>query len=529
MRNPSSCRAMLAGFVAALLASPSYAAFDPARFDSIVEKVMAENHAPGVAVGIVKDDKVIYLRGYGVRELGKPGKVDPDTLFAIGSCSKTFAAMTAGILVDHGKLQWDDTVVHWLPWFKVADPWVTAHMTVRDAIAFRTGFSPEIPRNVFADRLSYLKSLSTSEGSIPFRAAWAYTNATITLTGEVVHTIANESWGDFARDTIWAPLGMTRTDSDYRIASADPDHASPHVWLGDDLALTPVPWLYEDYVALPSGGVNSSVRDMAQWLRLQMSDGTIDGRQIVSASTLREMHTPQTIIRPDLEKGTETDVNYLGPDIRNTTWGLAWSIADYSAGNNQWFTVVKKDGHVDGFSCSSGFVPERHFGVVVLNNAGIDPLGDVLFFEAVDEDLGRPSRSNIDDFVETLVGHRLQHVRAGDKAAEAARQPTKPGDVSLDPSRYEGRYRGPWGSGVPDTTITAAPDGAILQWGPREKFRLVPWGPAALRLVELPYDSGNARGVKFLTDQAGRISGLQYIDLRNGKAELPEMLERVAN
>ena len=528
MRNPSSCRALLAGFVAAALASPSYAAFDPARFDRIVDKFMAETHAPGVAVGIVKDDKVVYLHGYGVRELGKPGKVDPDTLFSIASCTKPFAAMTAGILVDRGKLQWDDTVVHWLPWFQVADPWITAHMTVRDALAFRTGITSEIPRDVFADRLSYLKSLRTAPGRIPFRAGWAYTNDTMTLTGEVVHTIANESWSDFARDTIWAPLGMTRTDNDYRIASADPNHASPHVWLGDDLALTPIPWLYEDYVALPSGGVNSSVRDMAQWLRLQMSDGTVDGKRIVNASTLREMHTPQTIMRPDSERGEMTP-KYVGSDVRNTAWGLAWGIEDYSAGNNQWFTLLKKNGQGDGFSCSSGFVPERRFGVIILNNAGLSALNNVLFYEAVDEELGRPSRPNLDAFVEASVGNALHQMRDVAAAMNAARQPTKPGDASLDPHRYEGRYRGPWGSGVPDTTIMAAPGGAILQWGPREKYRLIPWGPSTMRIVELPYDFADTKGVKLATDAAGRVSGLQYIDLRNGKTHPDEMLKRVAN
>lgn len=529
MRNPFWYRTLLTGLAATAVASPSYAAFDAARFDRLVERTMAETHTPGVAVGIVKDGKIVYLRGYGVRQLGKPEKVDPDTLFAIGSCSKPFAAMTAGILVDRGKMRWDDPVVHWLPWFKVADPWVTEHMTVRDALAFRTGISTEIRRDVFADRLSYLKSLSTSVGSIPFRAAWDYTNATVTLTGEVVHVVANESWGDFARDAIWAPLGMSRTDSEYRIAAADPDHASPHVWLGDDLALRPIPWIYEDYVALPSGGVNSSARDMSEWLRLQMSDGTLDGKRIVDASTLREMHTPQTIVRPDLERGTETDIEYLGPDIRNTTWGLAWNIEDYSAGNNQWYTVIKKDGHVDGFSCSSGFVPERRFGVVVLNNAGIDPLGDVLFYEAVDEELGRPTRPNLDAFLETSVEHRLQHMRAGATAVDSARQLAKQGDASLAPSRYEGRYRGPWGRGVPDTTITAAPGGPVLQWGPREKFRLVPWGPTTLRLVALPYDFEDTIGVRLLTDAAGRVSGLQYVDLRKGKAVLSEALQRVAD
>ena len=252
---------------------------------------------PGLTIAVVKNDSVVLAKGYGVRELGKPERVDQHTLFAIGSCTKAFGAASVAMLVQDGKLNWDDRVEQSLPGLELWDPWVTHDIRVRDLVAHRTGSFVGIENRVRAFTTSYrdwIRRARFIQPIAPFRDRYVYSNLMFVISGELVRAVSGAaSWNDFARERIWAALGMDRTTANIRVAQRTANKVSPHVVI--DGKLTPVEWeLDADSLADPTGGVNTTAWDMAQWIRFQLGEGRFKGRELLRAEVFREMHTVQS-------------------------------------------------------------------------------------------------------------------------------------------------------------------------------------------------------------------------------------------
>src|SRR5580698_10032064 len=264
-------------------ASPPALPISPSTIDATVARAMKAFQVPGMAVGIVKDGKLIYAKGYGVRELGKAAPVDIDTLFQIGSNTKAFTAAALAILVDEHKIRWDDKVIDYIPEFRLYDPYVTRELTLRDLLSHRSGlgtgagelmFYPntDFSRAEMIRGLRYLKPVSS------FRSQYAYDNLLYMVAGTVVATVTGETWDDFVSQRILQPLRMTGCVTSYRRIAAGSNIVTPHVMSEGKLtAIKPI-----EFTAIaPAGAISCNVSGMAKWLQTQLNAGkSNDGGQI---------------------------------------------------------------------------------------------------------------------------------------------------------------------------------------------------------------------------------------------------------
>src|SRR4030095_7570500 len=260
-----------------------------ADFEAYVNKSIADWGVPGVAVAIVKDDRVVFARGFGVRQLNKPAPVDEHTLFAIGSSSKAFTAASLAMLVDEKKLKWDDPATKYLPGFQLFDPYSTRELTVNDLVSHRSGlargdllwYASHYDRNEVLRRVRYLQP------SWRLLYRFGYQNIMFLAAGQIIPSITGKSWDDFVRERIFTPLGMKSSSTSIRALANSDDVASPHARLDDVVRV--VSWR-NIYNIAPAGSINSNVEDMAQWVRLQLGGGTYDNKRLISSAAVKEMH-----------------------------------------------------------------------------------------------------------------------------------------------------------------------------------------------------------------------------------------------
>jgi CubicO group peptidase (beta-lactamase class C family) len=271
--------------LAAPLARAQKPRADPVRqLDAYTARAVQDWGAVGLAIAVVKDGKVVFAKGYGVRELGKPDAVDTATLFAIGSTTKAMTAASIGMLVDEGKVRWDDPVTKYLPGFQLEDPWVTREITVRDLLTHRAG----LPN---ADFLWYGTENSTAEilrrmryvePAYSMRTSFIYQNVMYAAAGQVIAAASGMPWEQFVRTRIFTPLHMDRTVPLLARAGSVPNVASPHDRIDDTMRV--IRNASVDAVA-SAGSVWSSVADMAKWMRFILDSGRVDGQRLLEPET----------------------------------------------------------------------------------------------------------------------------------------------------------------------------------------------------------------------------------------------------
>jgi len=348
-------------FVTALLGGPAAAGdltADSVRaalpgLDAIVADVLARTAVPGIAVGIVHGDEVIYLKGYGLRQAGGEEAVDADTIFQIASVSKPFAATAVAAVIGDGKITWDSRIADLDPSFRMKDPWVTREVTLRDAFAHRTGV-PEHAGDLLEDlgypRDEIIARFRDLDPTGTFRVTYAYTNFMLTAAAVAAARSAGATWEDVIEARVFAPLGMTRTSARVADFAADPNHAAIHA-IADGVA-TPR-YRRDPDAQSPAGGVSSTVRDMANWMILQLNAGRFDGRQVVDAQALAETHLPQISRGP-------------GRDGRATFYGLGWNV-DYDA--DGLVRLSHAGAFFVGVRTAVTLLPDEKLGIIVLANA----------------------------------------------------------------------------------------------------------------------------------------------------------------
>lgn len=415
-----------------ILAPTCLAAQDPpaelTAMDAYILKSMLDWKVPGLAIAVVKDDKLVWARGFGLRKLGTPQAVDADTLFAIGSNTKAFTAAALGTLVESGKLGWDSRVGELLPGFQMYDPYVTREVTLRDLLSHRSGtcgedgvwYGTDFDSQQIIQRLRYQKPV------YGFRSQFCYSNSLYMTAGEVVPQLAGKSWADYVHDRFFVPLHMDTSDTSVSAASHAADAASPHAEV--DGKVQPIDWYNADSLQ-PAGAINSSVREMAQWMRMLLADGKYEGKQVLGTDTIREMETPQMLIGG--KDGEAQFLAGLNPDSHFYAYGLGFFLQDY-AGNK----VVWHSGHIDGMSAGLGMVPSQHLGVVVLSNMDQSWLPMALVWRVVDAYSGRPQK----DWSGAVLKAVAPDYAAG-KAEEAALAKTyQSGAAPLPLADYAGTY-----------------------------------------------------------------------------------------
>ncbi len=344
--------------------------------DSYVNQALRDWNAPGLAVAVVRSDTVVHAAGYGVRELGRAEPVTPNTLFAVGSTTKAFTAALLGMLVDAQRLSWDDPVTRHLPGFQLFDPYVTRELTIRDLLTHRSGLArgDRLWANSGLSREEVLRRVRFLEPSWSFRSAYGYQNIMFLAAGELAGRVLGTSWDQAVRDRILTPLDMRRTGTTVSVLSGMDDVARPHERLNG--VVTAVDWLNIDNIG-PAGSINSSVAEMAQWVRLQLGRGTVAGSKLLDSATVREMHTLQMHLRP-----SETDEK-LWPESHLMGYGLGWTLRDYRG-----LKLVSHGGAIRGMRAWVALVPERGLGVVVLTNLAESALPTAIGMRVIDQHLG---------------------------------------------------------------------------------------------------------------------------------------------
>ncbi|TCZ88668.1 serine hydrolase [Lysobacter sp. N42] len=414
---------------------------DFAALDAAIEATRKRFDVPGVAVAIVKDGQVVYERGFGVRELGKPGAVTSDTLFAIASNTKAFTATALSILADEKKLSLDDRVVDHLPWFQMSDPYVTREMRLRDLLAHRSGLSLGAGDLLYWPETDYTgEEVARRLRHVPltggFRDRYAYDNILYGVAQLVIEKASGQSFERFLQTRILDPLGMRATR-----------YNADHLRRGDEVAtghakadfkdLRPAPRMTWSNVA-GAGGMYSNVRDMARWMRVQLDGGVIAGegagaRRLVSEArhhaswqVIMPMNVPA---RPAVPQLGASKPNFLG-------YGEGWMLSDYRGRRLVWHT-----GGWPGMVSRLTMVPEARLGVVVLTNAEVGQAFNAITYSALDTFLDVPRT----DWVAAYgAAFDKAHGDAdADWQAHVARRDaaSKP---SLPLARYAGTYRDPW-------------------------------------------------------------------------------------
>ncbi|HJP99494.1 MAG TPA: serine hydrolase [Rhodanobacteraceae bacterium] len=346
------------------LAAPSPAVTgrpDLEGLDGYVQQVMHDWHVPGLAIAIVKDGKVVLARGYGVRELGKPGKVDADTLFGIGSNSKAFTVAALGTLVSAGKLEWDTPVVDELKDFRLQSPYVTQNLTLRDLLTHRTGYCDPGAAWYTSDATDIVRRMRYQQPTYGFRTAFCYNNVQYLAASRFIPAINGQGWNDYVAAHLFRPLGMTHTITTDAAVSAAADAATPHGMVDGKVTALHRYWSHNREIFAAVGGIWSSADDMSHWLQMLLADGRHDGKTVLDAEILRTMETPQIVIHPG--SGVGAEIRAWMPGGTFYTYGFGLFIQDYHG-----HTLVWHAGDIDGMASAVAMVPDAHLGIVVLSN-----------------------------------------------------------------------------------------------------------------------------------------------------------------
>ncbi|MFD3700893.1 serine hydrolase [Streptomyces sp. NPDC058646] len=421
-----------------------------ARLDQTVRDMMRRTGVPGVSVAVVHQDEVVHLQGYGLRRTGENARVGPDTVFQIASLSKPVSStVVAGTLTAPD--EWDRRAA--LPGFSLKDPWVTEHVSTADLFSHRSGL-PDHAGDLLEDLgydQAYILDHLRLEPLTPFRASYAYTNFGFTAAAEAVARAKGTSWQKLAADTLFKPAGMAHTSTAFAAFADAPDHAATHVRNANG---TWSPRYVRDPDAqAPAGGVSSTARDMSRWLRLQLGEGRLDGKQIVPADTLARTHLPEIVSQQPAP-----------PQNRTGFYGLGWNVSYDDAGRLR----LSHSGAFDlGANTSVTMLPLEELGIVVLTNGAPVGLADAVALDFFDfAEHGRPTA----DWLGLAGTLYAQMEDASRSPTDYARPPASP-EPAEDSAAYTGTYDNPY---FGKATVTADDKGALtLSLGPKpERFPL---------------------------------------------------------
>lgn len=427
-------------------------------FDEYVHKAIRDWEVPGVAIAIVKDDKIVMAKGYGVKKLGDPAPVDERTVFAIGSSSKAFTAAALALLVDDGKLKWNDPATKYLPGFETYDPYVTRELSVRDLLTHRSGlergdflwYGTENDRDEILRRARFIKP------SWSLRSNFGYQNLMFLAAGQVVDKVTGKTWDEFIAQRIFTPLGMTSSSTSIRAFKNGDNVAAPHAKFEDKIE--PIAWRNIDNIA-PAGSINSNAVDMAQWIRLQLGQGTYQNQRLFSSGVAKEMHTPQTIIP------LAGNMELLYPEAHFLSYGMGWFLSDYRGKK-----VVEHGGAIDGMRAQVALLPEEKLGVVILTNMNGTVLPHILMYKVFDAYLeGNRQKDWSGDLSKTFKALQEQGKAAAKKQEESRVKDTRP---SLAPENYAGTYKSDL---YGDVKVTHAAGKLNVRFGPAFVSELEHW------------------------------------------------------
>jgi len=448
-------------------------------FDNFVEQVMKELKVPGLAIAVVKDGKVIYAKGFGYRDVEKGLRVTPDTLFAIGSCSKAFTAAALGILVDEKKIEWDKPVRQYMPDFMLYDEYATAHLSPRDLVTHQSGlprhdlvwYGSPVSRKELYERLRYL------EPSRQLHAKFQYNNLMFMTAGLLVERASGSTWEQFVRTRILDPLGMKNTNFSVNDSQKAEDFAVPYDEIKGEIKR--IPFRNIDAIG-PAGSINSSVNEMSNWIMMQLSNGKFDGKQVVPEAALKETQTPQIVAGGELRYDEDFYSSY----------GMGWGVTSFRG-----HLLLAHSGGIDGFISQVRLLPRDKAGIVILTNSASGASG-VIANDVADRLLGAvpaPWAQRAKD-----AAARSKEAQAKQKAASDSAK--KQGTQTSHPIKdYAGQYEHP-AYGVVNIALQGEQLTMNLHglWAPLKHYHYDIFEADAVNGLD-------GQKVTFLTNKAGEI------------------------
>jgi len=353
--------------------------------DIYVNRALEQWQIPGAAVLVVKDGKVVFAKGYGVKELGTNDKVDENTLFMIGSNTKAFTGTALAILESEGKLKLEDKVVQYLPDFKMKDPWVTKELNIQDIVSHRMGLE-----TYQGDFMYWTSDLTADEviekfgmltPKYDFRTKYGYTNAGYTIAGKIIEKISGLTWASFLKQKIFDPLKMENTISSFNEYSSAKNISKPHTIINSKISKIPYPNL--DNLA-PAGGIASSIMDISNWIIAQLDSGRFESESVIPIEVIKIIRQPLTIDLASAEYYPFNKNNF-------SLYGMGWWLDDYEGKE-----IVYHSGGVNGFLSSITLIPEEKLGIAILTNNDQNRFYWALKAEIADAFLGLPYRNYSD-------------------------------------------------------------------------------------------------------------------------------------
>ncbi len=434
-----------------------------------IEAALQDWTIPGTAVTIIKNGQAVMARGFGLKDVGIGQVVDADTAFAIGSCTKSFTAAALGILVDEGKLSWDDPVVKYLPDFALYDDWITQHVTVRDMLSHRVGIQRafylylkgDMPKPEIVRRMRYLQPTDA------FRSNFRYGNSHFTLAGQLVEVISGQPWAGFVRERIFVPLGMSGSYTcydDMRVATQN--FTQPHAVLEDGLIpqssqmtgrQSVVPWQNIGHES--AGSVITTANDMAGWLKML----TNRGAPILKLETFEELRHPQIVPR-DYAASEFAPFFLVNAPTHFYAYGLGFYLSDYRG-----HKMMLGGGQIQGMNATFAALPELNLGVAVMVNT-YHTLGYLALLMMILDDLLGVQEQDWNGVMLGLAGAFRKQTVAQVQPIIEARQADAP--MTLPLAGYGGTYHSDL---LGEISIRVQDDQLILYYGPGFAGTLTHW------------------------------------------------------
>jgi CubicO group peptidase (beta-lactamase class C family) len=466
--------------------------------DAIAHDLLGRTKVPGMAIAVVHDDKVVYAKGFGVRTVGSPLKVNADTIFQLASVSKSLAStVVAGVVGD--KVTWDDPVTKYLPTFSLANPYVTQNVTIADMFSHRSG----LPNHAG----DWLEDIGYSRDQIlarlpyfplaPFRGSYFYTNFGFTAGAVAAAAAMGSSWEDLSQSVLYTPLGMTSTSSKFADYQGSPNHTSGHVM---EKGAWVAKYKRDADAQSPAGGASSSVNDMAKWLRLQLGEGRFEGKQVIPSASLLETHIPHFTSSPAS--------TFVG---RSGSYGLGFNVNVDPSARLQ----LSHSGAFDlGAATTATFVPAMSLGIITLTNAapiGLPESVNLTFFDLATA--GRVTRDWYKALAPQFAALSQNHSELAGKTP-----PSNPAPA-LAVSAYAGTYASqPYGTATVENG--ASPSGLVLVLGPApQNLPLTHWDGNTFSAVPTGESSTGIAAVTFEVGPTGQATEVN-LEFLNGETPI---------
>lgn len=460
------------------------------RLPALAQEILDRTGVPGMAVAVIHDDSVVFSGGFGVREIGTGAAVDPETVFQLASVSKPVAATVVSAVVGNGTVAWDSRMADVAPDFALHDAWPTQEVTLADLFAHRSGLLDHVG-DVLED-LGFLRDevihrLRFIEPKYSFRSDYAYTNFGLTAAAVAAASAAGTSWEDLSRDKLYAPLGMTQTSSRFADYMAEANRAIPHVKDGDDWKVTPDQ--RDPDAQSPAGGVSSTARDLAQWVRLQLGQGAFNGSQLIPAEAVAPAHRPQSVSQVAEDPATQ----------RTGFYGLGMNIGYTDFGTVQW---SHSGAFASGAATAVYMLPAAKFGVLALTNGFPVGAPEALCLAVTDlAQRGDVTRDWLDLLTPLFAAMAAPEYGTGTSWTE----PPASATAALPDEVYVGTYHNDF---YGDVEIASAADSLILRIGPKAmEFPLAHYDRDTFSWQPRGESAGGRSGLTFTVGPDGTASG----------------------